>query len=308
MTERSEGLSPANAETQELTREQYNYLSKQAYYFFPFLRKYYAILSRSSAEDEQFQAESMQRMKDIVLYYGGAFALGEFAIDREQSLIDKLNGTIQKRYTEDELYNKFLIVGENTVAKSDGETADYIYGTIPCRDLVNIDLPGAPFYSLGLSGGIIENSGNRRKNSVLNALTSYISEHHADQPVAVWGNVARGSIEAAAIHKKFEQAGIDSSFHLFRASSKAFNDREAFSIAEPTSLTNSWNIAVDTMSAGGNSVPMMRSFLQSLGSNRSSVYLTHGGRFWNKEMPVEFKYPEYERFGMGILLEAKPVR
>lgn len=140
-----------------------------------------------------------------------------------------------------------------------------------------------------------------QRNEVLFSLAKYVATHRKE-PVSVWGNVARGTIEAAAIHSVFERTGISSSFHLFRRSSHAFHDSTPVSIGEPEHH-NLWAIAVDTFSMGGPSMPLTRQFLQSLEAPQSSVYLTFGGQHWDKRMPVQFRSPLWRRSQMGILLK-----
>lgn len=277
-----------------------NYLKKQVYYFYPFLRGYYQTLKTMDSSEDGFKSTSLQQIKGLLSYYANAFVFGEFNIDQEQDHIDNLFATIDEKIPRKELEDKVLI-GNWGGAPSDGSTEDYLFGSMSCREFSSARVPGAP-YSLGMSGGIMESS--KRRNELLFPLASYISRNRKQDPVSIWGNITRGSIEAAAIHTVLERTGVAASLHLYRASSHALYDTVAVSVAEPEHHP-SWAIAVDTLSAGGPSVPMTREFLASLQPNRSSIYLTYDlGEFWGKRMPVQFRSPLWKSSKLGILLQA----
>lgn len=288
-----------NNPSKKLGQRRENYLKKQIYYFYPFLRGFYQILKQMDSIEDELKSKSLQKVKRLLSYYANAFVFGEFNIDQEQGHIDNLFAIIDERIPRKELRDE-VSIGDWGGAQSDGSTEEYLFGSLPCREFSALRVPGAP-YSLGMSGGIMESVLIRDK--LLFPLAGYIARNRKQDQVSIWGNITRGSIEAAAIHTVLERAGVPSSLHLYRASSHASFDTVAVSVAEPEHHA-SWAIAVDTLSAGGPSVPMTREFLTSLHSNRASVYLTYGGEFWSTKMPVEFRSPLWRASKLGILLKA----
>lgn len=285
--------------TKRLGQRREKYLKKQVYYFYPFLRGYYEVLRRMDSEENEFKAKSLQQVKGLLTYYANAFVFGEFNIDQEQQHIDNLLTTIYQQIPREELKDRTSI-GSWGGASSDGSTEDYLFGSVTCRELSSLRVPGSP-YSLGTSGGIMEDIW--RKCASPFPLAEYIARNRQQNPVSIWGNITRGSIEAAAIHSVLERTGVPSSLHLYRASSHALYDTVAVSVAEPEQHS-SWAIAVDTLAAGGPSVPMTREFLASLRPKRSSIYLTYDlGGFWGTKMSVQYR-PSPRDTSVGTLLQA----
>ncbi len=287
--------------SKELNQTQRRYLKMQVYYYYPFLRKYYEVLHNMEQPDQKFTASSIGDLKNLLSYYANAFVFGEFNIDQEQALVDTLFVTINQRISNDELKNQFLYMNESSFLKSDGYTSDYFFGSTSCRELYTKRLPGGPRYSMGVSGGVTEFS--PRQNSLrLLSLAKYIARKRKRDAVSIWGNVARGTIEAAAINSVLERTTGNTSFHIFRASTRVFDDQEAISMGEPKTHT-SWAIGVDTLSAGGRSVPLMADFLRTLGPTRASIYLTFGANYWEQRMSVQHRSALWKETGLGGLLE-----
>lgn len=301
MSKTPEADGYASIFSKELNQSQRRYLKMQVYYYYPFLRKYYEVLHNTAQPDQDFTASSIGDLKGLLSYYANAFVFGEFDIDQEQAHIDTLFATINKRIPTEELKAQFQYINDGGFLKSDGYTDDYFFGSISCRELYKRRLPGGPDYSLGISGGVMALS-HRQNVGILSPLAKYIAGRRKGDPVSIWGNVARGTVEAAAICSVIERTSGNATLHLFRASTHVFNDQQAFSLGEqPTH--KSWAIGVDTLSAGGPSVPLMADFLNSLEPLRASLYITSGGQHWETRMPIQHRSPFGRQIGIGTLLK-----
>ncbi|MDO8497128.1 MAG: hypothetical protein Q7S61_01130 [bacterium] len=278
--------------SQELTRDQETYLRMQLYYFLPFVRRYYELLRISDNVDENFKKESLSHLKDIAHYYAEALIFGQLNIDLEQKKIEELFLHIGKAYHPQEFRRKMLEeINENTFNKSDGHLKDYFYGDTSCKELEHSNKLEKYPYMFTQPIGIISHSQEDRQD-ILFSLGNYIKQSRNTLNVSIWGNVARGIIEAAGVHTVLERMAVPAELHVYRASPYAMGDKKFVQIAEPQYTPLQWVIAVDSFSMGGPSIDMTIVMLDSLRASRKSIYLGYGGfaNMRRKNLAIEYQW------------------
>jgi len=287
-------------ESRNLTQKEERYLQRQVYYFFPFLRVAYEFLKREKISDQSLVVQSINNLKDLCHYYAGAFVFGEFDLKREQQIIDEL--FVQMGDAKTELKRKLSELQGNRFNTSDGDPKEYFFGDRSCTDVFNLS---EKEFDMGVGGGLISLKGAERRE-LLFGLAEYIKKgKKPDEQLAVWGNVARGAIDGAAIDLVLKRMGIPSEFYLYRMSTQAYKDKAAFSLGEQIQITSdkTWSIGVDSMSSGGKSVPESVNYLRALGYPRVSFFLTWSGYTQKKRYPVGYQWDTSPDNEIGTLLE-----
>lgn len=286
----------------ELTREEDGHIGKQMYYFLPFVRQIYECLRKqeSGVSSNPINVEVLNDIKELALYYGSGLVYGDFSLEL-QKLIENIfkNAGLPK----EELKRQVLNITHNTFNKDDGNLEKYFFGDLPTDEVFSKDLPGGPLYSMGLGEGIAV---FRQKDrfDLVQAFTNFAKADLSLPSISILGNVARGVIDAAALHAGLQRNSVKSEFNLYRASSQAMQDSQPHVINEKIN-SNSWGIAVDSFTAHGKSVPMSIKMMDNAGFKRKSVFLTHMGRHWIDELGVEFQWnhPHGEGGWAGTLLK-----
>ena len=288
-------------ESRNLTQKEERYLQRQVYYFFPFLRVAYEFLKREKIGDQSLVVQSINNLKDLCHYYAGAFVFGEFDLKREQQIIDEL--FVQMGDAKTELKRKLSELQGNRFNTSDGDPKEYFFGDRLCADVFNLSEKSEKEFDMGVGGGLISLEGAKRRE-LLFGLAEYIKKgKKSDEQLAVWGNVARGAIDGAAIDLVLKRMGIPSEFYLYRMSTQAYEDKAAFSLGEQITSDKTWSIGVDSMSSGGKSVPKSVDYLQALGYPRVSFFLTWCGYTQKKRYPIEYQWDAFPNNEVGTLLE-----
>lgn len=216
----------------ELSREEDLHLKKQVYYFFPFVRSLYQVLLRDrnlSSSEQVIDPSVITNLKSLAIYYGSALVYGNYDIKQEQRLIEELYKNIGK--PPDAVREILESVSENKFNKSDGDLEDYLFGTVPTQEIDTLNLPGGPYYNQDTAGGILNLDQEERFDLVEN-ISKYIAQNKNNLPISIFGNVARGIIDGAALFSGLQQNYIQSNFHFFRASPHAIDDDEPVIIYE----------------------------------------------------------------------------
>lgn len=148
-----------------------------------------------------------------------------------------------------------------------------------------MELPGGPQFNQGTSEGIMHFS-QRKRNEIVNSTCEYIQNNRGELPISVFGNVARGILDGAFIFSGLQREHIPSTYHFYRVSSRALDDKEAHILHEDLNK-NSWGIAADSFTMKGPSVPLGVKMLSDLALARGSIYVTFLGEYWKDDLPVE---------------------
>jgi len=275
------------------------YLKRQLYYFTPFVRKLYEATRTGLIGNPEANPIILGNIKDLSIYYAQAYILGAFNLKKEQANIDNIFQTIDNHLNIDftDLKTKLLSISENRFCATDGELRANFFGQQNCQALIKT-LPSST-EKIERQVGFLSLNQEMAKN-ITTKLTYYIqteqTNHQSLSPVSIWGNVARGIFDAACIYVTLQKAQIDSSYHLFRMSPIAFEDKTAITIAEPTSMQG-WVIGADSFSAGGTSVTGAIELLSKLNGEATSIFLSYGGCFWENRLSREFCYDPRDDFG-----------
>lgn len=275
---------PQHIPFKELSQPQEQHLRQQIYYFTPFVRSIYQILNNEKGKvTKSINPEVISNLKMMAIYYAHAFLSGDYDVVKEQKLVDDIYKTLDKSI--DELKKELPNSSENAFNKSDGWVEDHLFGSIPVDQVDSLNLPGGPDFSQGSSEGIMHFFQENR-NQLIESVCQFLNNNRGNLPISIFGNVARGVLDGAFIHVGLQRKGIPSTYHFYRVSSHAVNDKDAIIINE-TVDRNSWGITADSFTARGHSVPLSIKMLDDLHMARGSMYLTYLGEFWKDELPVE---------------------
>ncbi len=281
------------------------YVQKRMYYLFPFVRRMYMYFHdhedfhHKSAAVEAFQTFETQ-LCELLAYYAELLLKNrEPAWLQEDNQVEKLMesaaSALQVKTQEpyQELCHILLRGQENTFNKSDGYYDVYQFGSTSAQTFwetpfIDAQTGKEETYSMQASGGLLELSGTTRLK-LLAELMTVLDQERNNRPIMIWGNITRGIFDAALIHSSAQQAGVPAILRLYRYSSHAYPDAACVTASPPPSSSSDyWHIAVDSMTAGGQSVTGTKKMLETLGG-RASMFLTFlGYTYWRDTFPVLF--------------------
>ncbi|PIY68832.1 hypothetical protein COY90_03800 [Candidatus Roizmanbacteria bacterium CG_4_10_14_0_8_um_filter_39_9] len=268
----------------ELTHQQEQHLRQQIYYFTPFVRGLYQTLVKErTLETKSVPPLILNDLKALTVYYAKAFLNGDFDMSEEQTLVDDIYRTLD--LPVEVVQKKIASLSANAFNKTDGWVTDHLFGSVPVSQVDSLELPGGPQFNQGAGEGIM-NLSQRKRNELVNSACEYIAKNRGELPVSAFGNVARGILDGAFIFAGLQSKNIPSSYHFYRVSSKAMDDKEAFVLYEDTNK-DSWGITADSFTMRGPSVPLSIKMLSDLELARKSVYITFLGEYWKDNLPVE---------------------
>lgn len=282
------------------------YLRKRIYYLYPFVRKMYiAFFNSENSLQLKIRWGAVttfeETLKELLTYYARVWEKPEkLDWDRENTIVSRLvylaSWALDAHPGTDplaHLQNTLSQVSELTINKSDGKYHDHQFGGLSAEEFAGANLPssstrGVPDYSMGASGGFLQFD-NEFSKRIIDNLTEHIAQKREGRPIIIWGNITRGIFDAALIHTALLEKGIPAALCFYRYSSHATFDKECQLATIPPSWTDeAWNIAVDSMTAGGKSVTGTEKLLRSFGG-KSSMFLTFCGYDnWQGKYPIEF--------------------
>lgn len=287
------------------------YLNKRMYYLYPLVRRVYtAILDKGGVPGIITNFEAVPAFEkaliQLVKYYiqlSNAMAAPNW--DLEDMYIQELISAISAVLREEESLDPIAIIEkklghicENTFTKTDGYFENHVFGSISSQEFLTADLPGGNNeFNMGASGGLLAVMEERRAK-ILSELTEYIQQHSEELPICIWANVTRGIYDAVHIYEALQAAALPVKLRFYRFSSHAVEDESArFTVEAVENLKPGWNIAVDSFTAGGKSVPGTAKFLKQLGG-RASMFLTFMGyQYWNDRYTVEYCFSKNSSVG-----------
>ncbi|PJE63949.1 hypothetical protein COU89_00465 [Candidatus Roizmanbacteria bacterium CG10_big_fil_rev_8_21_14_0_10_45_7] len=277
------------------------YPHKEVYYFLPLVRKLYALMLQHEVP-EQHNPALINSIKELAQYYAQAFLTDDIVFSQEDQLMTTLMNDLNAAFGH-ELSNYLSLVHEGQQYKTDGDMDRYVYGSLSAETFARTDISdGRLTYDAGSTGGLLHLK-PFQVHDTLSRLATYITEERCNLPVEIWGNVAHGIVDAAAIYQYLQRNNIPTSLHLCRYSPHAFHDTQTHAIEEPYT-PEAWNIAVDSLvSDEGTTVNQLLAFVR--GSRRSSVWTTWNGiNYCNKHQGIVVPSLVTSQLnGCGVLIE-----